>query len=151
MRRAVILLTLTAAAAALPAIALAKPPHVRPSVSVLSEKVRGTSVTFTLDVRFIVPHGVPPRKACKGKVSVSVKKTRWSGRFANHNGICDAHVKGRLPKAAEGTKVRFKVAFKGNSAIAAFSSSKSLKLIDPVGGGSPPGSARFTAHVFNDR
>jgi hypothetical protein len=112
IKRAVILLTLAAAALAGPvAVAIATAHRVHPTVSVLSENVRGKLVGFTLDVSFKVPRGAKPGSACKGKIGVSVKKSHWSGRLAASKGLCDARVKGKLPKAAEGTKVRFKVAF----------------------------------------
>jgi hypothetical protein len=137
MKRAVIFLTLAAAFVVVPAIAVATAHRVHASVSVVSEKVRGPSVAFTLDVSFKVPKGASARAACTGKVRVSAKKSHWTGRLAAKRGVCDAHVKGTLPRSAEGAKVSFKVAFAGNSAVAPFSSAKKLVLTNPPVVGPP--------------
>jgi hypothetical protein len=129
----------------------AKAVKVSPTYSITAAAVSGKNVKFTIAVTVT---GVPK---CSGKVTathkISKKKSvSWSARYTGDSAICTAAIKGKLPKASFGKKVKFAIKFPGNDAIKKFSASKSLTLTPPAPppapAPSPPGGGSTTPIIF---
>jgi hypothetical protein len=120
-----------------------------PSYSIAAAKVSGKNVKFDLLVK--AASNVP---GCKGTVTashkISKKKTvSWTGKLKTTGTDCATTIKGKLPKAKFGKKVKFSIKFPGNKAIKKFSGTKSLTLVSPPLPPPPvtPGSAAPPAQI----
>lgn len=126
------------------------PARVHPKALVAYAKVSGKSVRFRVDVTFPVPSGAAPTSACKGRVTLTEKVAphrrapHWAASLAAGGGLCEAKIKGKLPRGLFHKKVAFRLGFPGNGQVAPFNLAEKLKLSTPTanpGGttGSGPG------------
>jgi hypothetical protein len=135
MRRAAAALMIAVLAAAGVALA-AGHRHVRPSVRVASARVVAGALRFALDVSFRAPTGLRGASPCSGRVVARARHRRWSGPLQRARGGCHALVAGHMGSAMAGHRVSFRVSFRGNRRVAAFSVTRRLLLA--AGAGGPP-------------
>jgi hypothetical protein len=107
---------------------------VRPSVRVTSARVVAGALRFALAVSFRAPTGLRGASPCSGRVVARARRRRWSGPLHSGPGGCRALVAGHLGRAMAGHRVSFRISFRGNRRIAAFSVSRRLLLVT----GEPP-------------
>jgi hypothetical protein len=121
---------------------------VHPTATVTSTKVSGKSLRFVVDVSFSLPAGTQAARACKGgvklteKVKPHHKAPHWTAKLAPDGDLCKAVIKGSLPAALKGHKLKFALSFPGNGQLAPFTRSTTLKLSAPAGGPSGGGPAQ---------
>jgi hypothetical protein len=125
-----ILVLFAALAVAVP-VASANAVKATPKASITKAVVSGKSVKFDLLVK--AASNVP---GCKGTVTASHKLSKkktvaWTGKLKATGVDCAATIKGKLPKAKFGKKVKFTFKFPGNKSLKKFNTSKSLKLSPP--------------------
>lgn len=106
-------------------IVVGAPAATHPSAKVVSAKVSGSSVVFTVDVTL-------SSKACRGTAKLSAAGRHWKGAAKRGGGACHARIHGKLPKSDYGRTLTFHIAFAGKSRAA------KLKLVPPTPGGSGP-------------
>ena len=107
--------------------------HVRPSVHVVSVQWVGGALRFALDVSFRAPTGLRGASPCRGRVVARARHRRWSAPLRHGAGGCRALVAGRLGRAMAGHRVWFRISFRGNRRVAAFSVTRRLRLAaEPV-------------------
>lgn len=104
------------------AVVVGAPAATHPSAKVLSAKVSGASVAFTIDATL-------SGKACKGTAKLSAVSHHWKGAAKKSAGGCHARIRGKLPKAYYGRRLTFRIAFAGKSRTVR------LKLVPPAPGG----------------
>jgi hypothetical protein len=99
---------------------------VHPTAAVASTKVSGKKLHFVVDVSFPLPPGAQAPTACKGKVKLAEKIKRHdkalhrTGQLALDGDECVAVIKGSLPAASKGKKLKFTISFSGNDQLAPF-------------------------------
>ena len=127
MRRAVAALIVAVLAVAGMALA-AGHRHVRPSVRVSSAHVAGGALRFALAVSFRAPTGLRGASPCSGRVVARARHRRWTGALRRAPAGCHALVAGHMSSAMAGHRVSFRVSFRGNRRVAAFSVTRRLLL-----------------------
>src|SRR4051794_28593431 len=99
------------------AASASSPTTVRPSASVTSAMLTGSSVHFVVEVTFAPPAHSPAASACRGRVELSKaanphhKAPHWTGALALHGDVCRARISAKLPAALVDRSVRFTIAF----------------------------------------
>jgi hypothetical protein len=128
MRRAAAALMVAVLAVAGVALAAGGHRHVRPSVRVTSARVVAGALRFALDVSFRAPTGLRGASPCSGRVVARARHHRWSGGLRRASGGCAALVAGHMGSAMAGHRVSFRLSFRGNRRVAAFSVTRRLLL-----------------------
>ena len=108
-------------AVAAPALASARS---RPSVVVVSAAANGSD---TLKVTVPVKKG----KGCGGKVTISAGRVHAHANLSAHNGVCQALLHLKLPKADFGKVIAFSVRIAGAEGVSHFASTVHLHLVPP--------------------
>jgi hypothetical protein len=97
-------------------------------------KVRGKNVAFKAYASFKIPPGVSASTACSGKLKATTKPkgvkkaAKASGKLKGKGKTCRAKLSFKLPKKFKGKKVKVKLSFAGNSAVAKFSRTVSYRV-----------------------
>jgi hypothetical protein len=102
--------------------------HVSPSVRVAGARVVAGSLRFALDVSFRAPTGLRGASPCGGRVVARARHHRWSGALHRARAGCHAVVAGHMASGAAGHRVSFRISFRGNRRVGAFSVTRRLLL-----------------------
>jgi hypothetical protein len=103
-----------------------------PPLAGKAARIKGKFVVLRVKGRLGRPAGVPASAACKGKMSISVYKgkKRLVGKKAKIRANCNykKKIKVRRSRVGKAKKLKLKVAFKGNEALAPLSSTYKVKV-----------------------